>query len=177
MANIHTIKHQLEAYKKKFYTNQLIKGSILFLTFILTAFLTFSSLEFIGNFNKLVRGIFFFLFVGIAIFSLIKWIIIPTKKLLNLDKELSDEEASLQIGAFFPEIKDKLLNALQLNQLAENNALIQASISQKTAEFSHIPFVNAVDYSINKKYLRFFIPPILLIFVFLLFVPQLFSHQ
>ena len=171
-----TIKRQIRAYKKKYYTNILIKGLLLFFALILTAFLVFSSLEFIGNFNKLIRGIFFFTFISITLFSLIKWVFIPIKQLMNLDKELSDENASKQIGEFFPEIKDKLLNALQLHQLAENDALLQASIEQKTADFSHIPFVNAIDYSINKKYLKYFFPPLLLIFLFLLFIPQLFSE-
>lgn len=173
---ISTIKRQIRAYKKKYYTNILIKGLLLFFALILTAFLVFSSLEFIGNFNKLIRGIFFFTFISITLFSLIKWVFIPIKQLMNLDKELSDENASKQIGEFFPEIKDKLLNALQLHQLAENDALLQASIKQKTADFSHIPFVNAIDYSINKKYLKYFFPPLLLIFLFLLFIPQLFSE-
>ncbi len=176
MNNITDIKTQLKAYKKKYYSNVLLRGGILFLAIILTAFLTLTSLEFIGSFNKVIRAIFFFSFISIALFSLFKWVILPVKQLINLDKELSDEEASKQIGEFFPDIKDKLLNTLQLHKSAQENVLIQASIRQKTAEISHVPFTSAIDYSINKKYLKFFLPPVFLIIIFLLFVPQLFSE-
>ena len=49
---------------------------------------------------------------------------------------MSDEEASIQVGKFFPEIGDKLLNTLQLKKLSrEENSLLEASIAQKTNAF------------------------------------------
>ncbi|MCP4521568.1 MAG: hypothetical protein GY827_07755 [Cytophagales bacterium] len=173
---ITSLKQQLKEYKLKYYKNLLIKGSILFLSTFLIALLAFSGLEFVGNFDKLTRAIFFFSFLAIALFSLIKWIILPIKQLINIDNELSDEEASRQVGAYFPEIKDKLLNTLQLAQNSKNNALVLASIAQKTTEISHISFEKAVDYRINKKYLKYIIPPAALALLLLLFSPNFFAE-
>src|SRR5690606_16448543 len=108
----------------------------------------------------------------------VRWVIRPTIKLLNLNQQMSDEEASLQIGKYFPEISDKLLNTLQLNRLTlKENELLEASISQKTKELSVVPFVNAVNLGENRKRARILIVPFFIILSILMFVPQLFVES
>jgi hypothetical protein len=108
----------------------------------------------------------------------VRWILIPVARLLNLHKPLSDEEAATQIGRYFPEVSDKLLNTLQLSKIsATDNSLLQASIEQKTKELSVVPFSKAVDFKENKKYLRYLLPPVGVIILILMFVPQLFTES
>ena len=162
---------KLKGYKKKYYTNVLLKGSILCLSAVTAAFVTVSVLEYIGEFNTPTRATLFFSLIGVAGFSFIKWVALPIKQLLNIDRELSDEEASRQIGYYFPEVKDKLLNTLQLSQLNySQNQLVLASITQRNSEIQHVPFTEAIRYQGNVRYLkRYLVAPLaLLLLLFLI---------
>lgn len=175
---IDNILNQLKAYKKKFYLNQLLKGLLISIGLLGSAYLFVNVLEYYGNFGKSGRATFFFGFLAVCAFVFVRWILIPSARLLNLHKPLSDEEAALQIGKYFPEVSDKLLNTLQLSKIsATDNSLLQASIAQKTNELSVIPFQKAVDFRENRKYLRYVVPPVGFIILILMFVPQLFTES
>src|SRR5690554_2881124 len=169
---------KLKAYKKKYYLNRLFKGLIFFFALAFTAFLFISVLEYYGKYSSIFRFAFFLSYVGLTIFGLVKWIIKPSAQLLNLQKQLSNEEAAREIGRFFPNVNDKLLNTLQLNSLNQKeNVFIQASIGQKTKELSVVSFTKAVDYKENNRYLKYLGIPIVAILVLLLFIPQLFTES
>lgn len=133
----------------------------------MSVFLLFSVLEYAGNFSSSVRTGLFYSYLAIAGFSLVKWVGLPIKQLLNLDKELSDEEAAKQIGEYFPDIKDKLLNTIQLATVSNNeNSLIAASIAQRSKEIKDIPFSNAIKIGENKKYFnKYMLIPLVLFFL------------
>ena len=171
------LKTQLKAYKQKYYLNQLLKGLIFALAIILTAYILINILEYWLRFGNIIRAILFFGFLGLLGYSLVAYIFIPLYKLYNNNVQISDDEAAVQIGLYFPEIKDKLLNILQLEKLDyHQNELILASIEQKSKSISWVPFTNAVDFSINKKYLKYVISPVLLLLIVLITIPQLFSE-
>ncbi|MCE7994829.1 MAG: hypothetical protein HEP71_22830 [Roseivirga sp.] len=93
--------------------------------------------------------------------------------LKNTSRQLSNEEAAVQIGNHFPEVSDKLLNIIQLEQLTDRqNELLMASIRQKSQEISKVPFVSAIDYSKNRKYFRYAIVPASIIVLLLVFIPK-----
>ena len=168
---------KLTAYKKKYYTNVLLRGVIFFFAVLFTAWLLFSALEYFGRFNTPVRIVFFFGFLSIASFALYKWVATPIIKLIDLKNQLSDEEAAEQIGKYFPQVNDKLLNALQLKKLSQQqNELLAASISQKTNELSFVPFSDAVNFKENKRHLKFVLVPIAVILLLLMFIPQMLTE-
>lgn len=173
------IKQQLKSYKKKFYTNELIKGGIFFTASALSAFLIISFVEYFAQFPSLGRLTLLITYLSIFAYGVGKWIVWPIYQLLNLDKFLSDEEAALQIGNFFPEISDKLLNTLELSGLNhENNSLILASIKQKSKDFESINFNNAVDHSHNKRHIfRYLVPAFAIIGLVLLFQPSIVANS
>jgi hypothetical protein len=172
-----SILEKLTAYKKKYYTNVLLRGLIFFFAVIFTAWLFFSSLEYFGRFSTSVRLVFLMGFLGVAGFALYRWIASPIIRLVDLKKQISDEEAAIQIGKFFPQVSDKLLNALQLKKLSQSeNELLQASISQKTAELNFVPFTEAVSFKENKKHLKYVAIPVAAILLLLVFVPQMLTE-
>lgn len=171
------LKAQLQEYKKKYYLNQLLKGLIFALSIILSAFIFINVLEYWVRFGNIIRATFFFGFIALFLFSLIKYIITPLYQLYNINVQLSDEVAAKQIGQYFPEIKDKLLNILQLEKLSsDKNELIFASIEQKSKSISWIPFSNAIDFNINKKYLKYVLPPAIILLLGFIIIPQIFSE-
>ncbi len=170
--NGNDIKQQLREYKRKYYLNILIKGVIFSLLWISVTFLAANSIEFLLRLDTTGRAILFVALIGVFAFSMIQWVLKPVIVLFNNKQQISDEEAAKQIGLYFPEVKDKLLNVLQLSSLPNaSEALIKAGIEQKTKEISYVPFSSAIDLKINLRYLRLLALPFLAIGLILLVFP------
>ena len=110
----------LRQYKKKYYLNRLIRGSLITIGLVSSIFLAVALTEYFGRFNSIVRLSFLLILISSISYTFAYWICIPIIKLFQLDKSLTNEEASKQIGSFFPEIKDKLTNTLQFVALVAN---------------------------------------------------------
>ncbi len=180
MNNYELLIQRLDVFIRKFYTNKLIKGLILFLAAILAAYLIVSVGEYYFYFSPIVRTTLVATFLGIAAISIIGWVIIPLFKIFRLGKVISHTAAAQIIGKHFPNVSDKLLNVLQLkNQDTDlgSAALIQASIEQKTSELVPVPFKKAISYATNKKYLKYLLPPFLLLSVLLFASPNIFKES
>jgi hypothetical protein len=160
------IFEKLEAFIKRFYTNELIKGVILFVGLGLLYFLFTILIEYFFWLPTLGRTILFWLFVAVQVFLLIRFIIFPLFKLFKLQKGINYEQASIIIGNHFAEVNDKLTNFLQLSNQNENSELLLASINQKAETLNPIPFANAINFNKNKKFLPYAIVPILLLALF-----------
>lgn len=157
---------KLEGFIKKFYTNELIKGVILFIGLGLLYFIFTLLIEYFLWLSTSGRTILFWLFVGVESFLLIRFIAFPLFKLFKLQQGINYEQASEIIGNHFSEVQDKLLNFLQLANQSQSSELLAASIEQKAASLQPIPFSNAVNFAKNKKFLPYAIIPILLLILF-----------
>ncbi len=172
------IHQKLKAYKKKYFLSKLVKGIILLLSFFLAIYLIINILEFSFRFDSFVRTSLFFLSLSLIGIFMFRWIIWPVYQLITLDKQLSDEVAANQIGSYFPDVKDKLINLLQLEKLSdEQNSLVAASIEQKTESFKFVSFDKAVETKKNRKYLKYLLYPGLAVLAILLFVPSLLTES
>ena len=161
------IYNKLEDFIKKFYYNELIKGSILFLGIGLLYFIATLLAEHFLWLSIFGRSLLFGIFILFELFLLIRFILFPIFKLVKLQKGLNYVEASQIIGTHFTEVKDKLLNFLQLANQDNPSELLLASIDQKANTLQPVPFSNAINYSKNKKFLPYLIAPIVLIFLFI----------
>ena len=92
---------QIDAFIRKYYKNQLIRGLILFTLFFILALLFTSSLEFFGKFPVLVRGILFFGFIVLQSYLFIRLIAIPLSRLFAIGNRISHLQAAEIIGVFF----------------------------------------------------------------------------
>ncbi|MBI1222805.1 MAG: hypothetical protein GC180_09405 [Bacteroidetes bacterium] len=155
---------KLDAFIRKYYKNLLIKGLIYFLAIALVDYLLVTLLEYYGRFHSGVRAFLFYSSLALILFIFYRYLIVPLAGLLSIGKRINHEQASRIIGEHFGEVKDKLLNTLQLNELAGkdigNQTLIEASIRQKSEELKPIPFVQAIDFKANRKYLKYLIIPV-----------------
>ncbi|MBN8694951.1 MAG: hypothetical protein J0L87_00350 [Bacteroidetes bacterium] len=168
---------KLDEFIRKYYKNQLLKGLIYSIGLLLLSFISVTVLEFYAHFNSLVRTVLFYLFVGFSATILVNYIFFPLSKLYRLGPIISYEEAAQIVGKHFTNIQDKLLNVLQLQrdkeQYAGNSDLLNASIDQKIVELKPVPFTSAIDFSDNKKYLKYALIPLLLIVVILFSAPSI----
>lgn len=175
-ATYQNLIEKLDQFIRKYYVNQLIKGSLLWLGLCLALFLAFSFLEYQFWFGSGTRKFIFYSFLFVSIGSLAFWVGIPVLKYFRLGERIGHDEAAKIIGTHFTEVKDKLLNIIQLHKqgaTVEDNSLILASIDQKSAEIKSVPFLKAIDLSKNKKYLRFALPPVFLGLGILLIAPYI----
>jgi hypothetical protein len=108
------------------------------------------------------------------------WIIWPLTKFFSLGQGISHEQAASIIGEHFSDVQDKLLNILQLRKNAvssDQSDLIIASINQKAEEIKFVPFKKAIDLNKNRKYLRYALPPLLLLLFILFASPSLITDS
>ncbi len=154
------IEKKLSLFYKKFYTNELIKGSILFCLLGVLYFLFTVYLEFFFWLKPTYRTILFWGFVLVEFFLFLKFIIIPITQLIKLKKGINEIDSSKIIGDYFPEVQDKLLNILQLKKESKETALLIASIEQKSKELQTIQFTKAVSFKKNYVYLKYLILPV-----------------
>jgi len=151
----------------KFYKNQLIRGGIYSASILLVFFLLFSVLEHYSQFDTIVRSILFWTYLITNAFILYRFVAIPLLHLNRYGKVMSMEKAAQIIGNHFSDVEDKLLNILELNEMGErDNALIQASVEQKIASISSFSFSNVVNFSENKKYIKWVAFPLLIMLLF-----------
>ena len=108
---------QIDAFIRKYYKNQLIRGFILFTLFFILALLLTSSLEFFGKFPIFVRGVLFFGFIVLQSYLFIRLIAIPLGRLLAIGNRISHLQAAEIIGVFFPEVADKLKTPFNCNKI------------------------------------------------------------
>jgi hypothetical protein len=149
---------KLDEFIRRYYKNQLIKGSLYSAGILLAAFLSVTFLEYLAEFNSVMRGILFFGFLGAALFVLVKYIAIPLLKLNKIGDRLSHEQAAGIIGSHFSNVQDKLLNVLQLQNhqlIGASEELLLAGIRQKIDELRPVPFAAAIDLQQNRKYLPY----------------------
>lgn len=166
------IREKLDAFVRKYYSNQLIKGTILGSTLLLGLFLIFNISEYYGHFGSIFRAVLFYSFCIALVAVLFFWIVKPIAGLYKLGKIISYEQAAALIGSHFTSVNDKLLNLLQLEKmqiLHPDQQLLAAGIAQKTQELKPLPFAQAINFSANKKYARFLLLPIVLLGIVLVF--------
>lgn len=174
--NYRLLIEKLDQFIRKYYVNQVIRGALYSIAVILVFFLGITFLENEFYFNTGVRKVMFFSFLGISALSLYGWVLRPLFHYFHLGKIISHEQAAQIIGNHFADVKDKLLNILQLKQQADaqdQRDLILASIDQKSEEIKLVPFKSAINLGQNKKYLRYALPPLLLLLVLLFAAPTM----
>lgn len=165
MSGYAEIKQKLESFYKKFYLNQLIKGTILFFSLGFLYFIFTLLVEYLFWLNPLMRTVLFWVFVVVELFFIIKFVAIPVLKLTKLQSGIDAIESSKIIGNHFPEVKDKLLNIIQLKESSDSE-LVLASINQKSKELKPIPFQKAINFKTNITYLKYAVIPIIIWLIF-----------
>ena len=166
---------KIEAFTRKYYLNRLIQGVLVGAVLWIVFYLLINGLEYFSWFPPKGRFVLFlFLLIGSA-FVGVYYFLIPLVNLIRFRKKMSVEQASVLIGRFFPDIKDKLLNTIQLSKQIEadnDNALLSATIEQRSAHLSPIRFSDAVNLRGNLKWLGIFFGSLLVLIVLIVFLPS-----
>lgn len=157
---------KIKEFGRKYQLNILYRGALIFLFVTILTFLIYVILEYFSYFTPTVRKVLFFSYAAFFVVTLIFFVIIPLLKYFGLGRQLSNEQIAKMVGSYFPEIDDKLLNLLQLqNQLDSGDyqsyELLKTAIDTKTEKIKPFPFVKAIHFEKTTKYLKWAIIPVL----------------
>lgn len=141
----------------------------------LTGFIT---IETIGNFSSTVRTVFFFIISLISFTTLVIFFLYPLLKHFELIGKFDHYKTADKVGLHFPEIKDDLVNAMQLVSIDENKrifslSLVEAAFKEVYGKTKSIQFEKIVSFQKAKEFLLY---TIIVVFVFsglIIFVPGL----
>ncbi|TAI47562.1 hypothetical protein [Flagellimonas allohymeniacidonis] len=160
MDSYNRILEKLSQFITKYYTKQLIKGTLLFLTLGVLFWLAVLTVEFALWLDTRWRVLLFTVFVVIELFLIYKFLLVPLAYLLRFRKGISTKEASKLIGKHFPEVDDKLYNLLQLSESREKSDLLVASIQQRADGLGRVPFTQAINVKESLSYVKYVIIPL-----------------
>ncbi|MBU2020041.1 MAG: hypothetical protein KJ941_10400 [Bacteroidetes bacterium] len=169
---------QIDAFIRKYYKNEMVKGLLLFFAFLIASFLMVTSLEYFGRFNNYVRAFLFSSFILVNAYIFGRYLFRPIMRLFSFGRKINRFQAAGIIGNFFPQISDRLVNTLQLQDNAQdaNYELIRASVVQKSKSLTAFSFGDAIDLSENRKYLKFVLPLFFLLLTISIVAPGLITQ-
>ncbi|RZK46052.1 MAG: hypothetical protein EOO59_19935, partial [Hymenobacter sp.] len=172
------VRSELEAYKRKFYLSLLVRGTLVAAALLLSLFVAFNALEYFLYLPTVVRAGLLFSFLALAVYAVGRWLWQPLAALANLRRLLSDEQAARQVGELFPQVQDRLLNALQLQGQARDNELLLASLEQRAAQLQGVSFAQGIDIQQESKPLwKYVLPPLALLLLALAFYPAFITQS
>jgi len=151
---------KLNAYIRKYYFYQLIRGLFLFVLLILAYFSAITSLEYFSYFDPRVKFILLVITVFFFLVVFFFFVFKPVFKLFGGGKRLTYFDVSAKLANSFPEIKDKLINIVELEK--ESNSIYssdlkRASIDQKIDELKIYRFSDSIRISDLKKVFILFV--------------------
>lgn len=170
---------KLDAYINRYYLNQVIRGVLLFASWVLALWLLVSGTAFYIELSRVWRTLLFFGFTGVSTYLLVSWVVTPLLRMRALLPRMSYREAALRVGKQFGDVRDKLLNTIELAEFNEESAskdLLLASIEQRTLALRPIPFFKGIDLRENKRYLKWLLPVVGIFGCIFLFAPAVITE-
>ncbi len=172
------VRAELEAYKRKFYLSLLVRGGLVAAALLLSLFVVFNTLEYFLYLPTTVRAGLLFGFLALTVYAVGRWLWQPLAALANLRRLLSDEQAARQVGELFPQVQDRLLNALQLQGQARGNELLLASLEQRAAQLQGVSFAQGIDIRQQSRPLwKYVLPPLAVLLLALAFFPSFITQS
>jgi len=168
---------KINEFTRKFYLSKLLRGLIYTLAVMAGVYLLSFMLVYYLHPSPLLKTILFFSSLLLVFVLLAVGVVRPALAYFRLSRTLTLEESAAMIGEHFSPVRDKLLNTLQLKALADlsphQNQLILAGIDQKIDELKFIPFSKAIQLSDNKKHVKYFLLPVILIIAVAVIAPAI----
>ncbi|WP_346859198.1 hypothetical protein [uncultured Draconibacterium sp.] len=147
--NFNILVNKLNSFKLKYYSYQLIKGLVLSAVVLIALYTAFSLVEYFVYLSSEIRKIIFYGFIVFGILLLLQFVGIPFLRLLHIIKPIDLKSSTVLIQKHFGEIKDKLLNIIELadvNDSSYSSDILLASIDQKIDELKVFDFNEAVQF-------------------------------
>ena len=171
---------KLNSYISKFYFYQLIRGLFLFILLFIVYYSFISTLEYFNFFNPSVKLSIVVITLFFTAFILVYFLLVPAIRLFGIGTRLNYYDVSSRLSKSYPEIKDKLINIIELENESTSvysNELKKASIDQKISELSIFKFSDSIKFKDLKVLFILFISVLILFFGAFSFSPDFFKES
>ena len=171
---------KLNSYIRKFYFYRFIRGIIFFIILLLVYYSCISGLEYFNYFDPKIKFTILLITILLTLFISFYFLIVPLSKLLGFGKRLSYYDVSSQLQNTYPEIRDRLINIVELANQTDSiysSNLQKASIDQKIRELKIFSFSNAIRFKDLKVIFAVFFGVILLFISLFVASPDLFTES
>lgn len=171
---------KLNSYIRKFYLYRLIRGLLLFILLLIVYWGSLALIEYFSYFEPGIKLSIALLTVILILFIFIYFIVSPFVKLLGVGKILTFYDVSILLSKSYPEIKDRLINIIELSNEANSiysDKLVKASIDQKIDELKIFSFSDAIRWKDLRYVLIAFLGIFFLFGGWFLSFPDLFKES
>lgn len=168
---------KIEKFYRKYYLKQffynLFSGAAAFSLLLLII----SLFAFFVGFETWQRQFFFIVWLAVAVFS-IGFVVLPLLRMFGVFDRLEYHKLSSLLGVYFPAMQDKLINIVELRKELQHNSneLVQASLSQKSAEILPLPILQVPLLSFPLRPFLFMLSSFAVFSILLLSVPNFYER-
>ena len=158
---------RLEKFSKDYYKNLILRGVLTCVTILVVFFVAICLIEYFSFLNSFFRKIIFWTYLIIMVSLFVKLVVLPIIIFFRSIKTPKENQRVAElIGRHFPEIEDKLINILELNEIDSfSKDLINASIERKYKKIEPYSFRKAIDWKKTIKYLKISSLPIVILLI------------
>lgn len=176
MSQQNALDQRLKAFRKKYYTDKIIRGSLILALLISSILFVLLLSEGLFGFSSGVRTTMVVL-LGLTFLGVLGYMVVwPLAQMFELGKTISDFQIADMVRTHFPEVNDKLTNLLQLKR-GQSSSLAMAAINKKTEEVLPVPITSAINLNLNTRYLKYLAIPLLLFLLTYFLDPTLLSSS
>ena len=146
-SKLEELLQQLDRVKRSLYLSALLNGVIYLLIFIELGGYSLLLTEKTYYLLPIAKMSLLLLVIVVVIAISVIYILIPLLKYSGVIKGLSDTQICEYVVDRYPQVEDKLLNIIEMNQDFDiNNSVINASVTQKIDELKDIDLTKVVSF-------------------------------
>lgn len=171
---------KLNSYIRKFYLFQLIRGLILFILLFIVYYSFISILEYFNYFDPKIKLLILVVTLFFTLLIFVYFLLFPFIRLTGLGKRLTYYDVSSQLAKTYPEIKDKLINIVELQNdsgSVYSKELKRASIDQKIDELKIYKFSDSIRFKDLKLIFSLFLLVMVIVTGTFFWSPAFFSES
>ena len=169
---------KLEKLCRKKYLGGILSGVVAIVLITIIAFTLFTLFELIAHLNSTPRTVLFFVGLLIAAAVFIYLLFLPLLRYFKLLRNESYFQVAKNVGDHFPDVKDDLLNSMQLvsTEIGDkyySHSLIDAAFKKVYYRTKNLKFESIINFkNVWNKFLRTAVIGIVVLLLFL-FLPGL----
>lgn len=172
------ILSKLEKLIRKEFLHLIVIGIQLIILVGLANFTFYSLIEMLSNLSSVFRTILFALFILLLFAAIVYLVVFPLLRYFKLFRRENYFSVANRVGVFFPDLKDDLLNAMQLvtdrkNIRIYSRKLIDQSFKNVYSRAKDIKFEKAIKFERAKRILPYFVGLTIFCIALFFFVPGL----
>ncbi len=171
---LNEIKKKLSGVESLDNRSNALSGLSILLTIVSIGFISVCILEAIFGFNSFIRTIIFYALLLSTAILLIYFVLIPYAKSFFLFTNPDFCSASKKVGDAFSEIKDELLNSIELisgNYSGYSNELVNEAFKRIYKKTESIDFRKSIDLTKSIRNFRIGIVSVIASVILIIFVP------